>query len=183
MAESRRAIYASMAGDLAVAVTKFAAAAASGSSAMIAEGIHSTVDAANSGLLLVGMRQAAKPPDRDHPFGHGQELYFFTLIVAVVIFGLGGGRSIYEGVTHLLQPGPLQRPFWNYVVLGAAFVFQGVASLFALKDFRKAVQDEGVLTSARESKDPTIFAVVFEDAPRGRARAAGRRASRGAAPA
>ncbi len=163
MAESKRAIYASMAGDLAVAATKFAAAALTGSSAMIAEGIHSTVDAANSGLLLVGIRQAAKPPDRDHPFGHGQELYFFTLIVAVVIFGLGGGLSIYEGVTHLLRPAPIQRAFWNYLVLGAAFVFQGSASLFALKDFRRAVQHEGVFESLRESKDPTIFAVVFED--------------------
>ncbi len=164
MAASKRAIYASIAGDLAVAATKFAAALVTSSSAMLSEGIHSVVDAANGALLLVGLRQAERPPDRAHPFGHGQELYFWTLIVAVVIFGLGGGLSTYEGIVHLLQPHPVRHSLWNYLVLGAAFVFQGAASLVALRDFRGMIGEEGVLESAIESKDPTMFAVVFEDA-------------------
>ena len=164
MAESRRAIYASIAGDAGVAATKFAAAFLTGSSGMLSEGIHSVVDAANGALLLVGLNQSERPPDRTHPFGHGQELYFWTLIVAVVIFGVGGGFSTYEGVIHLVRPHPVRPSFWNYVVLGAAFLLQGSASLVALRDFRKVVGEEGVLESAIESKDPTIFAVVFEDA-------------------
>ncbi len=164
MAESSRAIYASIAGDAAVAATKFAAAFVTRSSAMLSEGIHSAVDAANGALLLVGIRRAEKPPDGAHPFGHGQELYFWTLIVAVVIFGAGGGFSVYEGILHLVNPPAPGNPFWNYVILGAAFVFQGSASLVALRDFRRAVGEEGVFESAVESKDPTIFAVVFEDA-------------------
>ncbi len=164
MAESKRAIYASIAGDAAVAATKFTAAIVTGSSAMLAEGIHSVVDAANGALLLVGLQQSERPPDRAHPFGHGQELYFWTLIVAVVIFGVGGGFSTYEGVVHLVRPHPVEHSLWNYAVLGAAFVFQGAASLVALRDFRKLVGEEGVLESAIESKDPTMFAVVFEDA-------------------
>ncbi len=164
MPESTRAIYASIAGDLAVSATKFTAAAITGSSAMLSEGIHSAVDAANGALLLVGIRRAESPPDTAHPFGHGQELYFWTLIVAVVIFGAGGGLSIYEGTLHLLHPPPLGNPLWNYIILGAAFLFQGGASLVAFRDLRKAIGEEGVLESAIESKDPTIFAVVFEDA-------------------
>ncbi len=164
MAESKRAIYASIAGDAAVAATKFSAALLTGSSAMLAEGIHSVVDAANGALLLVGLSQSEKPPDRAHPFGHGQELYFWTLIVAVMIFGVGGGFSTYEGVLHLVRPHSVEHSFWNYAVLGAALVFQGAASLVALRDFRKLVGEEGVLESAIESKDPTMFAVVFEDA-------------------
>ncbi len=163
MAESKRAIYASIAGDAAVAATKFTAALLTGSSAMLAEGIHSVVDAANGALLLVGLSQSERPPDRAHPFGHGQELYFWTLIVAVVIFGVGGGFSTYEGVLHLARPHPVEHSVWNYLILAAAFVFQGAASLVALREFRKVVGEEGVLASAIESKDPTLFAVVFED--------------------
>ncbi|HEX9107096.1 MAG TPA: cation diffusion facilitator family transporter [Longimicrobiales bacterium] len=164
MASSKRAIYASIAGDLAVAATKFGAALLTSSSAMLSEGIHSVVDAANGALLLVGLKRAQRPPDLAHPFGHGQELYFWTLIVAVMIFGLGGGVSTYEGIVHLLRPHPLQHSLWNYLVLGAAFLFQGAASLVALRDFRRMIGEEGVLESAIESKDPTMFAVVFEDA-------------------
>ena len=164
MAESRKAIYASIAGDLAVAVTKFVAAAVTNSSAMLSEGIHSVVDAANAGLLLFGIRQSQRPPDRLHPFGHGQELYFWTLIVAIVIFGLGGGLSVYEGVMHTLHPEPLEDPFWSYVVLGAAAVFQGGASTVAFRQARRVVGKRRFFEVARQSKDPTLFAVVLEDA-------------------
>ncbi|HET8656669.1 MAG TPA: cation diffusion facilitator family transporter [Longimicrobiaceae bacterium] len=164
MAESRTAIYASIAGDLAVAATKFAAAAVTNSSAMLSEGIHSVVDAANAALLLFGINRSQQPPDELHPFGHGQELYFWTLIVAIVIFGVGGGLSIYEGVDHILRPKPLQSAFWNYVVLGAAALFQGGASLVAFRQARDVVGERGFIEAAHETKDPTLFAVVLEDA-------------------
>ena len=104
MAESKKAIYAAVGGNLCIAVTKFLAAAFTGSSAMLSEGIHSLVDTGNGGLLLLGIKQSQKPPNDDHPLGHGKELYFWTLIVAVLIFGVGGGVFAYEGILHLLQP-------------------------------------------------------------------------------
>src|SRR6266446_2252657 len=115
--ESKTAIFAAIAGNIAIAVTKFIAAAFTGSSAMLSEGIHSLVDTGNGALLLLGVRMSRKPADATHPFGHGKELYFWSLIVAILIFALGGGMSIYQGITHLAQPKPLNDPFWNYVVL------------------------------------------------------------------
>ena len=162
--ESRTAIYASLAGDVAIAATKFVAAVITGSSAMIAEGIHSLVDASNSLLLLLGIQRSRKPPDVDHPFGHGQELYFWTFIVAVVIFGVGGGLSVYEGITRVRRPAPMQDITWNYIVLAAAMGFQLIASTVAFRQFRRVVRGKGVFHAAHASKDPTIFAVVFEDA-------------------
>lgn len=162
--ESQTAVWASLAGDVAIAVTKFVAAAVTGSSAMIAEGIHSVVDSSNSLLLLLGIYRSRKPPDVQHPFGHGQELYFWTFIVAVVIFGVGGGLSVYEGITRVLHPEPLEDITWNYIVLGAAMVFQLIASAVAFRQFRRVVRGQGVFHAAHASKDPTIFAVVFEDA-------------------
>lgn len=162
--ESRAAVIASLAGDTAIAVTKFIAAIATGSSAMIAEGIHSVVDAANSLLLLLGMHRSRKPPDVQHPFGHGQELYFWTFIVAVVIFGIGGGLSVYEGITRVLHPEPLGDLTWSYIVLAAAMVFQLASSTVAFRQFRRVVRGQGIFHAAHASKDPTIFAVVFEDA-------------------
>src|SRR5574341_335671 len=160
--ESRVAIFAAIAANLAIAVTKFIAAFFSGSSAMLSEGIHSLVDTGNGALLLLGFRRSQKPADPRHPFGHGKELYFWSLIVAILIFALGGGMSVYEGVTHISRPHQSD-PTWNYVVLGIAFVFESISSFFAFKAFRKELRGRGVFKAIRASKDPTSFTVLFED--------------------
>lgn len=161
---SKTAVYAAMGGNFAIAVAKFAAAAFTGSSAMLAEGIHSLVDTGNAGLLLLGIRLSKRPADQRHPFGHGKEIYFWSLIVAIMIFGIGGGMSIYEGITHLIHPGELEDPTWNYWVLGIAAVFEAIVLAIALKAFW-AVKREGesVWRTIRTSKDPTVFTVVIED--------------------
>lgn len=164
MASSKTAVYAAIVGNLAIATMKFAAAILTGSSAMLSEGIHSMVDTGNGCLLLLGIRLSRKPADSAHPFGHGKELYFWSLIVAVTIFGVGGGISIYEGILHVLDPKPLQDPTWSYVVLGAAFIFEAVVLVIALKAFLAEKGDQPVWQSIRNSKDPTTFVVVFEDA-------------------
>jgi cation diffusion facilitator family transporter len=158
------AIYGALAANLAIAVTKFMAAGITGSSAMLSEGIHSMVDSGNSVLLLVGMHLSERPASLQHPFGHGKELYFWSLIVAVLIFGVGGGVSFYEGVTHVLQPEPLQDPFWNYVVLGAAAVFEGASFGIALWQFRKESKGRAFWSALHDSKDPTTYTVLAEDA-------------------
>lgn len=150
-------------GNVAVAVTKFVAAGFSGSSAMLSEGIHSLVDTGNGGLLLFGLRRSRKPPDFTHPFGHGKELYFWSLIVAITIFALGGGLSVYKGIAHLNHPKPSADPFWNYVVLGCSFCFEGSTFLFGWKAFRIVKGNRGVLEAIHKSKDPASFMVVFED--------------------
>lgn len=161
--ESKVAIVAAIIGNLGVAFTKFVAAAFTGSSAMLSEGIHSLVDTGNGALLLYGLRQSRRPPDFTHPFGHGKELYFWSLIVAITIFALGGGMSIYEGIWHLNHPTPPADPFWNYVVLGCAFCFEGTTLLFGWKAFRTVKGNRGILEAMRKSKDPSTFIVVFED--------------------
>ncbi len=158
------AIYAALAANLAIAVTKFIAAAITGSSAMLSEGIHSTVDSGNSVLLLVGMRLSERPASDEHPFGHGKELYFWSLIVAVLIFGIGGGVSFYEGVLHVLHPVPLHDPFWNYAVLGAAALFEGTSFGVALREFRKEAKGRKFWSALHDSKDPTTYTVLAEDA-------------------
>jgi cation diffusion facilitator family transporter len=130
---------------------------------MLSEGIHSVVDTGNEVLLLLGLRLSRRPPDDEHAFGHGRELYFWSLIVALVIFAVGGGLSLYEGVLHVVRPEPLADPFWNYVVLGCSFVFEGVSWLFGWRAFRKAKGAQGPLEAIHNSKDPTTFIVVFED--------------------
>lgn len=162
-AESKPAILAAIAGNLALAATKFAAAAFTGSSAMLSEAIHSSVDTGNGVLLLVGIRLSRRPADDDHPFGHGLDLYFWTLIVAISIFGIGGGVSVYEGILHVLNPEPLTEVAWNYVVLGCGVVFEGVSWLFALRGFAAAKGRRGVWETIRDTKDPTLFAVLLED--------------------
>lgn len=160
---SKTVIFAAIAGNMAIAITKFIAAGVTGSSAMLSEGVHSLVDTGNGVLLLHGIRQSKKPADEAHPFGRGKELYFWSLIVATLIFSIGGGISIFEGVNHLLNPEPLRDPAWNYVVLGFAFVFEGIAWSIAYREFRKGKGELGYWAAVRISKDPTTFTVLFED--------------------
>ena len=176
MASSKKAIYAAIIGNFAIAVTKFLGAAVSGSSAMLAEGIHSLVDTGNGGLLLLGIRRSQRPPDDSHPYGYGKSLYFYTLIVAVLIFGLGGGISMYEGILHTLDPGhggpgsttilgiTMSGLTLNTIVLSAAIVFEALAFRTAWQEFNKERGDKGLIEAIRTSKDPTTFTVLFEDA-------------------
>ncbi|MDX8532050.1 cation diffusion facilitator family transporter [Mesorhizobium sp. VK25A] len=157
---SRRVIYAALAGNLAIALTKFAAAAFTGSSAMLSEGVHSLVDTGNGTLLLYGMRRAEQPPDRTHPLGHGRELYFWSFIVALLVFALGAGVSFYEGVIHIMAPEPVVNAKVNYIVLG---LFEGSSWLVALKEFRQQKGRQGWFQAVRRSKDPSVYTVLFED--------------------
>jgi cation diffusion facilitator family transporter len=161
--ESKTAIAVAILGNIAIAVTKFVAAFMTGSSAMVSEGIHSFVDTGNGALMLLGLRQSQKPPDADHPFGYGKELYFWSLIVSFGIFAVGCGMSVYEGLTHLLHPEPIINPFWNYAVLGFAFLFEGISWLFGWRVFRMAKGRRGILQAIHESKDPSTFLVFLED--------------------
>lgn len=175
MASSKKAIYAAIIGNFAIAVTKFLGAAVSGSSAMFAEGIHSLVDTGNGGLLLLGIHRSKRPPDEKHPYGYGKSLYFYTLIVAVLIFGLGGGISLYEGILHTLDPGhggptgasvfgiTMSGLTLNTIVLVAAIVFEAGAFRTAWVEFNKTRGDQGLVEAIRSSKDPTTFTVLFED--------------------
>jgi cation diffusion facilitator family transporter len=160
---SKTVIYAALAGNSLIAATKFVAATVTGSSAMVSEGIHSLVDTGNQALLLFGLRQARKPPDERFPFGHGKEVYFWSFVVAILIFGLGAGISIYEGVAHLLAPTELRNPLVNYAVLGLALVFEGAAWTVAFREFRKTKGKLGWLRAVQASKDPTVLVVLFED--------------------
>lgn len=160
---SNLAIYGALAANVAIAVTKFVAAFFTGSSAMLSEGIHSLVDSGNQMLLLFGLKRSKRPPDANHPFGHGKELYFWTLIVAILIFALGGGMSAYEGISHLRHPGPLKDPTWNYIVLGAAFIFEGTSFVIAVHNLLKERKKRTFFETLRLSKDPTLFAIVYED--------------------
>ncbi|MDX8519809.1 cation diffusion facilitator family transporter [Mesorhizobium dulcispinae] len=160
---SRRVIYAALAGNLAIALTKFAAALVTGSSAMLSEGVHSLVDTGNGALLLHGMRRAARPPDRAHPLGHGRELYFWSFIVALLVFALGAGVSFYEGVIHIMAPEPVVNARVNYIVLGLSFLFEGSSWLVALKEFRRQKGNQGWFEAVRRSKDPSVYTVLFED--------------------
>jgi len=160
---SRFVVYAALAGNVAIAVTKFIAAMVTGSSAMLSEGVHSLVDSINEILLLYGMSRARKPRDASHPFGYGRELYFWSFIVALLVLALGAGVSVYEGVTHILHPHPISRPAINYVVLGLSLLFEGGSWLVALKAFRAMKGDAGYIEAFRRSKNPTTFTVLFED--------------------
>ncbi len=162
-ASSKLVIYAALAGNLAIAVTKFVASAFTGSSAMLAEGIHSLVDTGNQGLLLYGLKRASRPPDADFPFGHGKEVYFWSFVVAILIFAVGAGLSIYEGIIHLRHPVPAQDFYINYIVLGLAILFEGASWLLALREFRKVKGRRGYIKAVHHSKDPTLFMVLFED--------------------
>ncbi|MEL6580162.1 MAG: cation diffusion facilitator family transporter [Cyanobacteria bacterium J06621_12] len=160
---AKKTIYAAMAANFAIAIIKFIAASVTGSSAMLSEGIHSVVDTGNELLLLWGLRLSKKPADDSHPFGYGQELYFWTLIVALFIFAIGGGMSIYEGIEHVNHPEPLTDPRWNYGVLGLAVIFEGYSWNVALQEFLRSKGEESFWQGIRASKDPTIFTILFED--------------------
>ena len=164
MTASKLAIYGAIAANVAIAATKLVVASITGSSAMLSEGIHSSVDSFNGVLLLVGIRLSHRPATPEHPFGHGKELYFWSLIVAVLIFGLGGGISFYEGVQHIRHPQPLHDPTWNYVVLGAAALFEGISLAIALRQFLKLAGATPFWEAIHDSKDPTTTTVLAEDA-------------------
>lgn len=163
MAESKTAVYGAIAANVAIAVTKFIVAGITGSSAMLSEGIHSAVDSFNGVLLLVGLRLSQRPATPTHPFGHGKELYFWSLIVAVLIFGLGGGVSFFEGVQHIRHPEPLTDPMWNYIVLAAAMLFEGASFTVALRQFLAEKGETPFWKALRRSKDPTTYTVLAED--------------------
>jgi cation diffusion facilitator family transporter len=163
MAESKVAIYGAIGANVAIAATKFVVAGITGSSAMLSEGIHSAVDTFNGVLLLVGIRLSQRPATPEHPFGHGKELYFWSLIVAVLIFGLGGGVSFYEGIQHIRHPEPMRDPTWNYIVLGLAFVFEGASFFIALRQFRAQARGRPFWRALEQSKDPTTYTVLAED--------------------
>jgi len=160
---SRKVIVAALVGNSLIAVTKFIAAAITGSSAMLSEGIHSLVDTGNQVLLLHGLARSRKPPDEDYPFGHGKEIYFWSFVVAIVIFGVGAGVSLYEGVQHLISPHSLERPEISYIVLGIAMIFEGGAWYFAFKEFSQVKGGWGYVEAVQRGKDPSLFVVLFED--------------------
>lgn len=161
---SKKAILAALFGNGAIAITKFGAAAYTGSSAMLSEAVHSVADTANQALLLYGLKRAGRPADRRHPFGYGMEMYFWAFVVAVVLFALGAGISIYEGITKILDPHPISNPYINYIVLGCAIVFEGVSFYIAAREFNKTSGERGVMAEIRHSKDPGLFTVLLEDA-------------------
>lgn len=160
---SKTAIYSALVANFVIAVSKFVAASITGSSAMLSEGIHSLVDTGNQALLLLGIKKSAKPADPKHPFGHGKELYFWALIVAVILFSLGGGISLYEGIMHLQNPAELSDPLWSYIVLAIAFVFETFAWRVAYKELTKVKSELSFYRKLKESKDPAIFVVLVED--------------------
>jgi cation diffusion facilitator family transporter len=160
---SKVAIYGAIAANSAIAVCKFIAAFFTGSSAMLSEGIHSLVDTGNGMLLLVGIKLSKKPPDRNHPFGYGNEIFFWSFVVAILIFALGGGIALYQGIQHILHPRQLANVHWNYVVLVLAMVFEGAALRVALKQFRTTRRGRPFFQALKESKDSTTIAVVVED--------------------
>jgi cation diffusion facilitator family transporter len=162
---SKLSLYGGIAANVAIAVSKFVAAYITGSSAMLSEGIHSLVDTGNGGLLLYGMSRSQRPADAKHPFGHGKELYFWALIVAVLIFAIGGGMSFYEGIKHLEHPEPLTDAKWNYIVLGLSILFEGAALFLALRALlEKQAPGMSFWRTLRTSRDPAVFASVLENA-------------------
>ncbi|MGH1378844.1 MAG: cation diffusion facilitator family transporter [Alphaproteobacteria bacterium] len=160
---SKKIIIAALIGNSLISITKFIAASITGSAAMMSEGIHSLVDTGNQILLLYGLKQSAKPADDNFPFGHGKEIYFWSFIVAILIFSVGAGISIYEGVNHIYHPSELHDPTINYIVLGLAILFEGAAFYLALKEFNRVRGKLGYIEAVHNGKDPSLFVVLFED--------------------
>ena len=163
--ESNIAIVGAFTANLLIAIIKFIAAGITGSSAMLSEGIHSLVDTGNTGLLLFGDYRSKKQATPSHPFGYGRELYFWSLVVAISLFAIGGGMSIYEGIQHMLHPEEkMEDPFWNYIVIGFAFVLSGGSLFVAVKKFVEDNPEKSFWRAIKESKDPGTFSILFEDA-------------------
>lgn len=156
-------LYGALAANIGIAIAKFVAAGISGSSSMATEGVHSLVDSGNQILLLYGQKRAARPPDKFHPFGYGRELYFWAFVVAILIFAVGAGVSIYEGIIHIRNPHPIEDPRLSYIVLGLAFLLEGASWTIAVREFRSSVGDKGWWQAIHRSKDPPGFIVLFED--------------------
>jgi len=163
VSERRITVYAAIAANVAIAITKFIAAGLSGSSALLSEGLHSVIDTGDGLLLLLGIRLSHRPASRRHPYGHAAETYFWSMIVAMCIFGMGGGVSIYEGIHHIIEPHPPRALAWSYATLAIAFVFEGASWLISLRGFRRMRGRRGVWEAIQRSKDPTSFVVVLED--------------------
>ncbi len=161
--ESRLILYAALAANLGIAVAKFVAAAVTGSSAMLTEGFHSVVDSLNQLLLLYGQKRSSQPPDERHPLGYGRELYFWSFVVAILIFSTGAGLSIYEGILHIQTPERIRSPWVNYVVLAISLLLEGTSWTIAVREFGAAKGDLGWWEAVHRSKDPPSFIVLFED--------------------
>lgn len=157
------AVWGALAANVAIAAAKFIAAAFTGSSAMLSEGFHSTVDSTNEVLLLYGEHRAKRGPDTSHPFGYGRELYFWSFVVAMLIFSVGAGLSVYEGYTHIVHPEPASSPLANYIVLGVSFVFEGISWTIGIRKMARTKAGRGWWEAVRKSKDPSTLVVVFED--------------------
>ncbi len=157
------AVWAALAGNLLVAAAKFVAAAVTGSAAMLSEAVHSLVDTINEVLLLYGIARSVRLPDRRHPLGYGRELYFWSFVIALLIFTLGAGVSVYQGVTRLLHPMPIKRPAVIFIVLAISLAFEGASWLVGMRAFRATKRYRGWWEAFRRSKDPPTFIVVFED--------------------
>lgn len=161
---SKIAIYGAIGANILIAVSKFAAAAVTGSAAMLSEAVHSLVDTSNGFLLLYGIKQSKKPADEEHPFGYGQEVYFWSFIVAILIFGLGGGIAIYKGIVNVINPVSHDTSLLiNYVVLGMAMLFEGAALFFAMREFNKSRGDLGIVEALKKTKDSATAAIIIED--------------------
>jgi cation diffusion facilitator family transporter len=163
MQGSKRVVYAGLASNLAITVIKLVVAIFSGSSAMLAEFFHSAVDTGNSFLLLYGMKRGQRPADQGHAFGHGKELYFWSFVVAVSMFGVGAALSIWEGVAQIRRLEPISDPTWSYVVLASSAVFSAVSLVISLQETNRRKGNISLLEFIRRSKDPTVFTVVLED--------------------
>jgi len=163
MAAYNKTIFAALAANLLIAVIKFISGAVTSSSAMISEGVHSVVDTVNQMLLLFGIRRSRRSPDERRPFGYGKEIYFWSFIVSILIFGVGGCISFYQGIIHIQNPPPLEDPTWNYIVLAFSLIFEGTSLGIAIKEFNKLRGDQSWWTAIHRSKDPASFIVLFED--------------------
>lgn len=156
-------VYAALAANLGIAAAKFVAAAATSSAALVSEGIHSTADTGNELLLLLGLHRSRRPADAAHPYGHGKELYFWSLIVAIILFAMGGGLSIYEGVEHLLHPRRLEHPLVSFIVLGIAFAFEAASLGVAIKELKREWPEASIWGAIQSSKNPSVFTIAAED--------------------